>query len=314
MLRWLTAIALVSAALAVDPAYEVDGRLTPAGRAIIFFQAGTNSLARNVETDAAGAFRLKKMLAGTYVVRVMMPGRGEANLSVDLGPAQADARGRIKISLNLSDSDFEFAEAARRSSSVSAAELAIPNSAWREFEGATRELEKPDPDSARARLEKAVKIAPKFGAAWNTLGTIAYQKREYPQAETCFRTALDAEPGSFTPLVNLGGVLINLGKLDEALTYNRRAVLMQPKSVLANSQLGLTYLQLGQLEAAVKYLEIARSLDPGHFTAPQLNLAQAYAGLGERGKAAGVLEEFLERHPNYASAAELRKTIESLRR
>ena len=60
--------------------------------------------------------------------------------------------------------------------------------------------------------------------------------------------------GAYEPLVNLGGVLINLHELEEALDVNLRAVLTRPNDPLANSQLGLTYFEVGNYDLALKYL------------------------------------------------------------
>ena len=101
-------------------------------------------------------------------------------------------------------------------------------------------------------LERAVAIAPQFANAWNNLGTIAYQTQKYSRAEECFREALEQDPDSYEPLVNLGGVLINLHKLDEAWSYNVNAVLARPNDALANAQLGMTYFESGAPELAEK--------------------------------------------------------------
>ena len=58
---------------------------------------------------------------------------------------------------------------------------------------------------ALASLQRAVEIAPEFAAAWNNMGTIAYQSRNYLRAEECFREALSADPSAYEPLVNLEG-------------------------------------------------------------------------------------------------------------
>ena len=60
--------------------------------------------------------------------------------------------------------------------------------------------------------------------------------------------------------MNLGGVLVNLHKLDEAWDYNVHAVLVRPNDALANAQLGMTYFELGNLELAEKYLARARQI------------------------------------------------------
>ena len=80
-------------------------------------------------------------------------------------------------------------------------------------------------------LKKAIALAPQFSAAWNHLGTIAYQTGLYAEAEADFRKAREADPDSYAPLVNLGGVLINLGRWSEALEYNLLAVRGTPATL-----------------------------------------------------------------------------------
>jgi Tfp pilus assembly protein PilF len=63
----------------------------------------------------------------------------------------------------------------------------------------------------------------------------------------------------------------------------------------------------------VKYLERARTLDPAHFSHPQLFLAEIHLRRGEQREAALVLEEFLEHHPDYPQAAIVRRNIVELR-
>ena len=136
---------------------------------------------------------------------VFQPGRGEARQTIDMGPGLADARHRVQLVLALRDSDFD-ATSERRRHSVSTTQLAVPERALRDYLDAQRALEKSDVAAAEKNLEHAVELAPQFAAAWNTLGTIAYQTRRFPLAEQRFRQALKQDPTSYEPLVNLGGV------------------------------------------------------------------------------------------------------------
>jgi tetratricopeptide (TPR) repeat protein len=158
-------------------------------------------------------------------------------------------------------------------------------------------------------LERAVAIAPQFANAWNNLGTIAYQTQKYSRAEECFREALEQDPDSYEPLVNLGGVLINLHKLDEAWSYNVNAVLARPNDALANAQLGMTYFESGAPELAEKYFRKALEIDPAHFSHPQLFLAEIHLRRRDTRAAAADLESFLKYHPDWPHAATMREKI-----
>jgi Tfp pilus assembly protein PilF len=209
-------------------------------------------------------------------------------------------------------SEAEKADLTRRHS-VSARELAIPVEASRDYREAQKWLGRRDAEEARKRLEDAVAIVPGFAEAWNTLGTIAYQKSEFERAARCFLKAIEANPAAYEPLVNMGGVLINLNRLQEARSYNQHAALLRPNDALANSQLGITFFELGQDAAAERYLRRACQLDPAHFSHPQLVLAQIYIRRNRRDEAAAELEQFLRFHPDAGNAAELRHDIATLR-
>jgi tetratricopeptide (TPR) repeat protein len=181
---------------------------------------------------------------------------------------------------------------------VSAKSLSIPDKARREYDEAQKCLARRDTACAVDRLDRAVDIAPRFAAAWNNLGTIAYQTQRFADAERNFRKALEADAESYEALVNLGGVLINLRNFDEAWKHNVYAVLRRPNDALAQSQLGMTYMALGRLDLAEKHLLEAIRLDPGHFSHPQLRLAEVYLRRGDRAAAEKQVEAFRTLHPD----------------
>jgi Tfp pilus assembly protein PilF len=303
---------LVAASLPAQVLYELSGRISPEGPASVTLFGATHPFTSSTFSDENGRFHFKRLAAASYTVAVFQPGRGEARQTIEVGPSRADSRNRVQLTIVLKDDNFD-STSDRRRHSVTARELAIPERAIREYADAQRELEKSDAEAAERRLEHAVELAPQFAAAWNTLGTIAYQTRRFGLAEQRFRQALKQDPTAYEPLVNLGGVLVTVHKLDEALEVNVHATLTRPGDALANSQLGLTYFELGQFDSAVKYLERARSLDPAHFSHPQLTLAEIHLRRGEKREAAAVLEEFLQHHPDYPQAVNMRRSIVELR-
>jgi Tfp pilus assembly protein PilF len=310
--RYFLVLCLAARALLGQPLFELSGQLLPPGRASVSLFATQTPFTAATQSDAAGRFSFKNLQADDYTVAVFIAGRGEARRTVEVGPAVAGPHRRVSLTLDLKDSDFEQAGPVRRHS-VSTSQLAIPDAALREYQQAEKDLERHDSEAAAKRLENAVVMAPQFAKAWNELGTIAYQTSKFDRAEECFRQALAQDPGAFEPLVNLGGVLVTLHKLDQAADYNLRAVLTRPNDALANSQLGLTYFELARMDLAEKYLERARQIDPAHFSHPQLVLAEIHLRRGERREAADVLEEFLKYHPDWPQAAKMRQTIAELR-
>jgi tetratricopeptide (TPR) repeat protein len=291
--------------LLAETVFEIRGSLVPETPAVVYLQAVDSPFSTSTTSDAHGRFRFIRIPAGTYTLSVFTPGRSETHRTVSIGPSSADTNGRIDVSVQIDESRQDV----QRRHTVSAKELSIPSKAQREYQEAERLLAKNNVPGAVARLEQAILIAPQYSMAWNRLGTIAYKTQRYADAERYFRRALDEAPTAYEPLVNLGGVLLNLAKFDEALKYNLYAAMQRPDDALANSQLGITYAGLGQVEAAEKYLRESLKLDPAHFSNPQLILADIAMRRGDSGQAADWLEDFLKHHPDWPDADRMRARI-----
>ncbi len=293
--------------------YDLTAQLDPPAAASVSIFGVSSPFTASTLSDDSGRFTFRKLTPGAYTVAVFIPAQGEARQTIEIGPASADSRQRVVLTVHLKESDFVYGDPVRRRNSVSTRQLAIPDKAVREYEEAQKLLARHNVPEATRRLERAVELAPQFATAWNNLGTIAYQTRNYARAEECFREALRQDPTAYEPLVNLGGVLVNLHKLDEARDYNVHAVLTRPNDALANSQLGMTYYGLGNLELAEKYFRIAVRLDPAHFSHPQLFLAEIDLRRGDTRTAAADLQDFLRHHPDWPQAAKMREQIAAWR-
>jgi Tfp pilus assembly protein PilF len=306
-LRALVGIGVLVATTCAQAAdFELIGHLQPEQPLPVYLQGATTPFNATTEADLNGRFHFRMLLAGAYVLMV-----GGLQRTVEVGPSLADSRGRVRVTFDLRGADAE--PIFDRKASVSVRELSIPKEARREYADAQKALERRDVSAAVAHLKRALDLAPQFSAAWNHLGTIAYQTGQYVEAEADFRKALEADPDAYAPLVNLGGVLINLTKWDEALECNRRAALKSPNDALANSQLGMAYFYSGKLDAAEKYLRAAKQIDPAHFSHPQLLLAEIHLRRNEPEAAAGELEDLLQRHPDLPNASQIREEVARLR-
>jgi Tfp pilus assembly protein PilF len=294
--------------------YDLTGRINPEASVTVFLHGATIPFENSTTSDTDGRFHFAKVPAGTYTIAVVTAARGEAVQTIEISPALVDSKGHLDIALKLDASKLESEGARGTVATVSATYLSIPDRATKEYEEAQRCLTHSDSACASAHLERAVAVAPRFTVAWNQLGTIAYQARQYTDAEADFRKALETDPDAFEPLVNLGGVLLNLDRPREALGYNQSAVQRRPNDALANSQLGLTYFELNDMERAEISLKVAIQLDPAHFSHPQLTLAEIYLRRGERAAAVEQMQDFLKRHPDSAQATRVRGEIAELER
>ena len=309
MIRFLVLSVLALPSFAAGTEYELAGRITPARTVSVTLYRVASPYTVSTLTGEDGRFTFKKLEPGAYTLSILEPSLGEARRTIEVGPSGSDARNRVSLELALKDSDFILGDTLQRRNSVSTRQLAIPDKAVRDYADAQKDLARHDPDAAIQKLEEAVEIAPQFSTAWNNLGTIAYQTRHFERAAECFRHALEADPQAYEPLVNLGGVLINLNKIEEAWDYNVRAVLVRPNDALANSQLAMVYFEVGRFDLAEKHFNIARKCDPAHFSHPQLFLAEIHLRRGDKAAAAADLEDFLAHHPDWPQAAKMRASI-----
>jgi len=313
-LRLLPAVVLLSAAgsIAAEAEYRLKGVLHPPAKAVVTLDGFTTTFSGSILVESNGEFEFKGLRAGTYTLILGVPNRGEIRRTVEIGPGTADSKNCVPLTLALEESLFSRG-LARRQGTVSVQELAVPEKARKAYAEAQRQLTRRNQKKAIECLETAVRLAPGFSGAWNNLGTMYYKSAQYEKAEESFRAALAASPESFEPLVNLGGVLLTLNRPSDAYTFNLYSVLERPEDALANSQMGMNYFALGRLELARKYLDQARRIDPGHFSRPQLMLAEICLRKGDKRGAARELEEYLHYHPDVPNRARIEDSIRKLK-
>lgn len=278
--------------------------------AFVALQGNTLPYSVHTWTDYGGKFKFKKVPAGSYTLYVEVRRRGEKRLTVEISPSRADRKGRIYQVVTVEPSGS--AAVRQRRDVVSLRELSIPEKARRDYVEAEKKLSKGELQKGIALLERAVNLAPHFVAAINRLGTIFHMQKEFRKAEQYFREALEKDPNAYAPLVNLGGTLLALGRLPEALEINQRAVAARPMDALANAQLGLSYASLKEDDKAIGYLVRTKQIDPLHFTYPQLALASIYHRQQKPELALQELQEFVKLHPDDAQAKLIREQIKQM--
>ena len=141
---------------------------------------------------------------------------------------------------------------------------------------------------AREALEKALAIDPDYAPAHANLGWIAMAaENDLAGAAQHLERAMALDPVDSGVLGNAAGLLLTLGRMDEALALEEAVVRRDPVNVAALFNLGVVQLSAGRLDAAIASYRTVLSLSPGN--------GGAHYALGValllRGDAAGALAE-----------------------
>lgn len=311
VLRWVALVALAGLATGAETLSLVGRVAPPLQRGVAVISAVESPFYVEVPVRNDG-FSFRGLKAGAYTLTVMDPTWGVTRRTVQVTPSFADEGGRVRVEIDLERSADGRSRRLRQQGTVSVADLKVSRKARAARRKSKARFARGDEAGGVALLLKAVEISPSFTDAWNELGTIAYKAGRYAEAEERFRKALEHEPLAFAPMVNLGGALLSQNRFDEALSFNLMARSMQPGDALANSQLGMNFFYKGQYQKAREYLLRAKEADPGHFSHPQLFLADIYGKQGKLEEARAELEETLRLHPDSSVAVIAREALRRL--
>ncbi len=111
-----------------------------------------------------------------------------------------------------------------------------------------------------------------------------------PGAEAAYRKAVELDPGHLDARVNLGRLLHEAGRLEEAQTHYRGVLKDGPHS-LASFNLAVVLEDLGQEDAALRAYQEAIAADPDCEDA-YFNLSRIYERRGERASALRALRTY----------------------
>lgn len=134
---------------------------------------------------------------------------------------------------------------------------AIDALAWRE--PAALELV----PEGRAAALRALVLEPELAEAWASLGVIEAEfAREFVIGEHALRRAVELKPSYAHARHQLGGLLRNTGKVDEALVHLEEAVRLDPLSALMQSGYSLGLMIRGDTAAALEHIRRAAEISP----------------------------------------------------
>ena len=133
--------------------------------------------------------------------------------------------------------------------------------------------------AAEFRYKKA-SIIMKDAAVYNGWGLCLDRQGKIEGQEELYRKALEIEPNCRYGLCNLGAVLSETCKFEEAIVVLERLLVLRPNEAMALNNLGTIYLTLGKYDKTVEKLQKALEIDVSHLHA-YINLGLANSCLGK---------------------------------
>ena len=108
------------------------------------------------------------------------------------------------------------------------------------------------------------RAGPSLGAAVLVgLGALTWQQcRMYQNVETLWTTTVERNPGSFLARLNLGGLLLERGEVDVAVSHLQKAAEIDPGAMEPVCAMGNAAARRGQVDEALKYFQRALEISP----------------------------------------------------
>jgi protein O-GlcNAc transferase len=141
-------------------------------------------------------------------------------------------------------------------------------------------------DKALENYEKATRLDPKYAEAFGSMGNVLDEKGKHKEAVAAFDTALRLDPNSAQALTNKGVALRHLHRLEEALECHNRAISIFPDYIDAFVNRGGVLFDMKGYEFSARCFAHVIKLKP--------DMAIAYLKLSESEREMGQLDKALK--------------------
>ena len=226
------------------------------------------------------------------------------------------------IETSAGSTDFEVAvrranernrsQASVAGSSVSAADLAVPAKAQKEFDKANGWIERQDFTKAIDALNHAISLYPAYAGAYNNLAVIYAREGDRSRERDALQKALSINDHYAPAYVNLGRMDIASNDFPNAEAALKKASSTDPTDAMTLVLLSYAEFMDRRLDEAIATSKLAHLQKGEHAFAHQV-AARAFAQKRDGASAISELELFLKEEPSGARADGARKELAALK-
>jgi tetratricopeptide (TPR) repeat protein len=307
--------------LSIHGRVMVPDNHNPDLRVEVRLERDTAQLISSTFTDAIGNFEFRNLSIGSYSVSISLPGYEAVRQSIDIFNAFSDNSITVFLARAVTVKERPTGLDAADPDIVDISQMRdnLPKKAVQDYEKAIEEKFKGRTENAIKLLEEAVRIAPNFFHAHNSLGVLYASMNRDVDAEAQFKRSCELNPKSEFPLANLGGLYIEEAAqkddeqsagllLDKALDVLEQGVTLNPRSAKSHFLLGQANYRSSFFEEAESAFKKAIELDP-NFGPARLMLAEVYAKEARWSEVLDILDAYLKDNPK----APDRTSVEQMR-
>jgi len=200
-------------------------------------------------TDWSGNVSFRGLVPGKYVLVIIVAEEEIYRRELIL----PEGRGVRNETLRLRNVEFSD-----ETGKTSVNDLRTPAPAYKLYLEGLEAMRRGDLEEALVRLDDALTIYPAHSKSHNARGVALHMLGRNDQAEEAFRAAVRFDSTSLEPRFNLGKLLLDSNRPDEAKTQLQRAFELNKENVATAALLIESMLMMHEADAAVS---IAKSLD-----------------------------------------------------
>jgi Flp pilus assembly protein TadD len=246
-------------------------------------------------TDAAGQFKISGLQPGEYIL---------------VAEYQTQTvRDRISIAPLQPEMEINFPVAASASSSVSVAELQVPEKARSRLRKAEQALARNDMSRAQQQLNEALQLAPRYAAALTLRGVVQLSAGETAAAINDFDYAIHSDPGYPYAYFAMGAALNQLSRYSDARRAAEQGLRLEPQAWQGHFEVARALLGEGRSAPALEQLDEAKQTAPPTFAQLHLLRGTILLNVHRYRESAQELQEYLKLNPNAPGSEHVRELL-----